>query len=132
MIDVSPMGPGFFIFFHEPQNTTRGGGNKGGDGYYAQAKLTWQRNKAKKLNSQKKLKKELIILESKMMLAVQQSKISTIKEIELELAQVSKSLLDIEKDLTEITQARKTIKKRARIMRNNEKAIILLIGEGWL
>lgn len=131
MLDVSPMGPGFFIFFHEPEDTTRGGGQgaaKRKADYYAKAKCLIEKEREEKLKEKEKLEKQIEILEIRIK---PDTKISIRKEIELELAQVSKSLLLIEKDLAEIKQTRKAIQKRARIMRSND-TLILLIGEGCL
>ena len=134
----TPMGPGFFIFFQDMFPEDGGAAydylihRRKLDAYRIEAKRLIDQKKAKKLNKEKKLKKELASLQAKKMLADQHAKIGKLKEIELNLVQVSESLLKVEKDLAEIKQTREAIEAKARIMRNNDEVLILLISEGYL
>lgn len=134
MIELSPMGPGFFIFFQDV--FTEGSGAREAvrrrvrrlEEYEEELKLSIDKEQASLLIEAKELEDNLVKVEAKRMVADQEEKIRLESEYELQLALISESLLQVERDLAEIDRKRAEISLKARIMRDDDEIIILLYG----
>ena len=135
---VTHYGPAYFppgdIVIEVPDVGSGAGGNYGSRtlptiaDYEKRIKKVLDEERAQLLNEAKQLKKNLVKREVKRLLADQQEKIRLQSEYELQLAVVSESLLQVERDLAEIDSKRAKIKLRARIMRDDDEVMILLYG----
>lgn len=141
MINTTPMGPGFFIFFQHDESGSSGG-NYGKPyrkerpsrilkplcEYEKEIKALIEDERKKLIAEEEALRKRLAIVKKERLLAVQQDKIRYKQEIELKYLIVSESLLQVKRDLAEIERKRAAIKMRARIMRDDEEVLLLLYG----
>ena len=96
--------------------------------YEKEIKQLLAKEKAKKLKEKRSLKGKETRLEKK----IQKQDIRQKQESELKLLLISESLLRIEKDLIEIQRKRAQITKKARIMRDDDEVIMLLMSKGYL
>lgn len=106
------------------------GGNYGVrhiDEYKEEIRLLLAKEEKEARKEKKKLEKKEIRLEAKLTLPNGQ-----IEKTRLELEKVSKSLLTVEKDLAEIEKKRAEINLRARIMRDDDEIMMLLMSKGYV
>ena len=123
MIELSPMGPGFLIFFQE--EVVSGSGARPLEYYEHEIREALDRKEDELLKEAAQARVRLIDLESE---RIKEEEIRQKQEIELKYLLVSKSLLKIEEDLTEVELKRGEIKRLARIMRDDDEVILILYG----
>lgn len=141
MINTTPMGPGFFIFFQHDESGSSGG-NYGKPyrkerpsrilkplcEYEKEIKALIEDERKKLIAEEEALRKRLAIVKKERLLAVQQDKIRHKQEIELKYLIVTKAIAQVSADLQKIEQRKKTIKLKARIMKDDEEILLLLYG----
>lgn len=122
---TSPMGPGFLIFFQEEVVSGSGAATRSLEYYEEEIREALDRKEDKLLKEAAQARIRLIDLESE---KIKEEEIRQTQEIELKYLLVSKSLLKIEEDLTEVERKRGEIKRLARIMRDDDEVILILYG----
>ena len=98
--------------------------------YEKEISLILKEEKAEALKEKKSLKAKEVRLEVKISKEIKEDRQK--QETKLKLLVVSESLLQVEKDLVEIDRKRAEINLRARIMRDDDEVMMLLMSKGYL
>lgn len=100
--------------------------------YEEEIKELLAREEEELLAEQKGLEKKEIKLEAKALLGAQQSKTRKVEETELNLRIVANDLAIVSANLQKIEKEKLNIKNKARILRDDDEIIMLLISEGYM